>query len=52
MTTACVVQPRILIADDQRDLLDALHLLPTGEGIVMDAVVSATQQSQALGRAS
>jgi sigma-B regulation protein RsbU (phosphoserine phosphatase) len=40
MTTACAIQPRILIADDQRDLLDALHLLLKGEGIVMNAVTS------------
>jgi phosphoserine phosphatase RsbU/P len=40
MTTASAVQPRILIADDQRDLLDALHLLLKGEGIAMDAVTS------------
>ena len=40
MTTACAVQPRILIADDQHDLLDALRLLLKGEGIVMDAVTS------------
>ena len=40
MTTACAVQPRILIADDQRDLLDALHLLLKGENIVMEAVTS------------
>src|SRR4051812_2883314 len=40
MTTACALQPRILIADDQRDLLDALRLLLKGEGIAMDAVTS------------
>jgi len=40
MTTACAVQPRILIADDQHDLLDALRLLLKGEGIGMDAVTS------------
>jgi sigma-B regulation protein RsbU (phosphoserine phosphatase) len=40
MTTACAVQPRILIADDQCDLLDALRLLLKGEGIAMDAVTS------------
>jgi DNA-binding NtrC family response regulator len=31
---------RILIADDQPDLLDALHLLLKGEGIQMEAVTS------------
>jgi len=40
MTTTCAVQPRILIADDQHDLLDALRLLLKGEGIVMDTVTS------------
>src|SRR3954466_13300262 len=40
MTTACAIQPRILIADDQRDLLDALRLLLKGEGLTMDAVTS------------
>ncbi len=40
MTTTCAVQPRILIADDQRDLLDALRLLLKGEGMVMDEVTS------------
>src|SRR5262245_15670006 len=40
MTAGCAVQPRILIADDQHDLLDALRLLLKGEGIGMDAVTS------------
>jgi phosphoserine phosphatase RsbU/P len=40
MTTACAAQPRILIADDQPDLLDALRLLLKGAGIGMDAVTS------------
>jgi phosphoserine phosphatase RsbU/P len=40
MNTACALQPRVLIADDQRDLLDALRLLLKGEGITMDAVTS------------
>jgi sigma-B regulation protein RsbU (phosphoserine phosphatase) len=52
MTTACVVQPRILIADDQRDLLDALHLLLKGEGIVMDAVTSPEAVVDAVARAT
>ncbi len=38
MTTACAA--RGLIADDQRELLDALRLLLKGEGIAMDAVTS------------
>ena len=33
-------QPRVLIADDQPDLIDALHLLLKPEGIVMEAVSS------------
>jgi sigma-B regulation protein RsbU (phosphoserine phosphatase) len=40
MTTSCAVQPRILIADDQPDLLDALRLLLKNEGIQMDTVTS------------
>jgi sigma-B regulation protein RsbU (phosphoserine phosphatase) len=32
--------PRVLIADDQADLLDALRLLLKGEGIQMEAVTS------------
>jgi phosphoserine phosphatase RsbU/P len=40
MTTACTIQPRILIADDQPDLLDALRLLLKGEDIAMEAVTS------------
>ena len=32
--------PRILIADDQPDLLDALKLLLKGQGIEYDAVTS------------
>ena len=37
---ACGVQPHILIADDQSDLLDALRLLLKGEGMAMEAVTS------------
>src|SRR3954469_18045542 len=37
---ACDIQPRILIADDQSDLLDALRLLLKGEGMAMEAVTS------------
>jgi sigma-B regulation protein RsbU (phosphoserine phosphatase) len=37
---ACDVHPRILIADDQPDLLDALRLLLKGEGMAMEAVTS------------
>ena len=34
------MRPRILIADDQPDLLDALRLLLKGQGIDYDAVTS------------
>jgi sigma-B regulation protein RsbU (phosphoserine phosphatase) len=39
-TVASDVTPRILIADDQPDLLDALKLLLKGQGIEYDAVTS------------
>ena len=40
MTVSCEMTPRILIADDQTDLLDALKLLLKGQGIEYDAVTS------------
>lgn len=40
MSTTCAAHPRVLIADDQPDLLDALRLLLKGEGIQMEAVTS------------
>src|SRR5262249_20990801 len=40
MSTTCAVQPRVLIADDQTDLLDALRLLLKGAGMQMDAARS------------
>jgi sigma-B regulation protein RsbU (phosphoserine phosphatase) len=40
MSLSCAAQPRILIADDQPDLLDALRLLLKAEGIQMEAVTS------------
>jgi sigma-B regulation protein RsbU (phosphoserine phosphatase) len=40
MSTTCVGQPRVLIADDQADLIDALRLLLKAEGIDMEAVSS------------
>jgi sigma-B regulation protein RsbU (phosphoserine phosphatase) len=40
MTVTCDMTPRILIADDQPDLLDALELLLKGQGIEYDAVTS------------
>ena len=40
MSAICTAGRRILIADDQHDLLDALRLLLKNEGIVMDAVTS------------
>jgi sigma-B regulation protein RsbU (phosphoserine phosphatase) len=40
MPVSCETTPRILIADDQPDLLDALKLLLKGQGIEYDAVTS------------
>ncbi len=40
MPALCAAERRILIADDQHDLLDALRLLLKSEGILMDAVTS------------
>jgi len=40
MSASCTAERRILIADDQHDLLDALRLLLKSEGIAMDAVTS------------
>jgi sigma-B regulation protein RsbU (phosphoserine phosphatase) len=40
MTAICANHPRILIADDQPDLLDALRLLLKGEDMQMEAVTS------------
>jgi len=40
MTVSCEMTPRILIADDQPDLLDALKLMLKGQGIDYDAVTS------------
>src|SRR5215204_7035359 len=40
MTVSCEMTPRILIADDQPDLLDALKLMLKGQGIDCDAVTS------------
>src|SRR5688572_18395041 len=38
MTVDCGIQPRILIADDQSDLIDALRLLLKPEGFLLDTV--------------
>ncbi len=40
MSATCIAPPRVLIADDQADLLDALRLLLKGEGMQMEAVTS------------
>jgi sigma-B regulation protein RsbU (phosphoserine phosphatase) len=40
MPSLCTTQPRVLIADDQPDLLDALRLLLKGAGIRIEAVTS------------
>ena len=49
MMPACAVQPRILIADDQADLLDALRLLLKNEGIEMETVTSPEAVIEAVG---
>jgi len=49
MRVSCEAQPRILIADDQPDLIDALRLLLKGEGIDYDAVTSPEAALGALG---
>ena len=48
MTSACGVPPRVLIADDQPDLLDALRLMLKAEGIEMEAVTSPDAALEAL----
>jgi phosphoserine phosphatase RsbU/P len=40
MHVSCSTPPRVLIADDQPDLLDALRLLLKADGIQMEAVTS------------
>src|SRR5262245_52274823 len=51
MDLAVVVQPRILIADDQPDLIDALRLLLKAEGISMHAATSPDEAVAALAAA-
>lgn len=50
--SACTttVQPRVLIADDQPDLLDALRLLLKGAAIQMDSVTSPEAVIEAVSR--
>ena len=48
MDLACAVRPRVLIADDQPDLIDALRLLLKAEGISMEAVTSPDEAVAAL----
>src|SRR6185295_5665035 len=48
MPVTCEMTPRILIADDQPDLLDALKLLLKGQGIEYDAVTSPDAAVRAL----
>ncbi|HEY7501736.1 MAG TPA: SpoIIE family protein phosphatase [Vicinamibacterales bacterium] len=50
MSTVCDLQPRILVADDQPDLIDALRLLLKGEGIHVDAAGSPDAALAALAR--
>jgi sigma-B regulation protein RsbU (phosphoserine phosphatase) len=49
MTATCAIQPRILIADDQSDLLDALRLLLKAEGMHMEAATSPEATLAAVG---
>src|SRR5262245_21843913 len=51
-TSPCAVQPRILVADDQPDLIDALRLLLKGEGMRVDAVSSPEAALAAIGSGS
>src|SRR6187401_999454 len=48
MPVFCEMTPRILIADDQPDLLDALKLMLKGQGIECDAVTSPDAALRAL----
>src|SRR6187401_3868607 len=48
MPVFCEMTPRILIADDQPDLIDALKLLLKGQGIEYDAVTSPDAAVRAL----
>src|SRR5687768_1539638 len=48
MPVTCGHHPRILIADDQPDLLDALRLLLKGEDMQMEAVTSPEAALRAL----
>src|SRR5260370_1128787 len=48
MPVSCDMTPRILIADDQPDLLDALRLLLKGQGIEYDTVTSPDAAVRAL----
>lgn len=50
MSAICAAERRILIADDQHDLLDALRLLLKNEGIPMDAVTSPEAAIDAVSR--
>jgi sigma-B regulation protein RsbU (phosphoserine phosphatase) len=52
MDSTCAVQPRILVADDQPDLIDALRLLLKREGIQIDAVANPEAALSALERGS
>ena len=49
IASAVAVQPRLLIADDQRDVLDALRLLLKTDGYHIDAVESPAAVINALG---
>jgi phosphoserine phosphatase RsbU/P len=52
MGSTCAIHPRILIADDQPDLIDALRLLLKAEGIEIDAATSPESALSALAASS
>jgi phosphoserine phosphatase RsbU/P len=52
MTSMCANQPRVLIADDQSDLVDALRLLLKADGIEMEAVSSPDAALSAIAQGS
>jgi sigma-B regulation protein RsbU (phosphoserine phosphatase) len=52
MTSGCVAPRRVLVADDQADLVDALRLLLKGDGIEIEAVSSPEGALSAMSRGS
>jgi sigma-B regulation protein RsbU (phosphoserine phosphatase) len=52
MSSSCADHPRVLIADDQPDLIDALRLLLKAEGIAIEAATSPEAALVAMGSGS